>query len=647
MNQFPKKVAICFILFFLSTYFMQAQQFKWARGGGASTTGDQSVAYMCTDPNGNVYALSIVGGDAPIVADTFHSSFYYGTNPIILITSYNCNGQMRWAKPIGSPYHCTPYGITADSLGNIYVAGYFYYGTGTQGLHIGNDTTINTSTYLALGIIQFDTLGHFHWIRFVGTNTFSSAVVMGSLADPLTIDNSNNVHYFCYIQQTGIPIMTGVTSIYGVYDITYNTACNMLSAVRLDLDSQWYLNGVVLDQSSNKLYVCGEVNSGMGAGVDTFFAAAFDASRNRLWQYFALVDTMSSGSWISAISFDQSKHLHFVGGASSYTTTIPTFFCFNGDTVFNTHFPRYTTSIIMTTDTNGHPLKIKSFDASTSINGLNGITQLPNSKVAASGIYGGVITDGTVALSPSLGQDPFLEIVDSGGDLVTLQPLTGDGFYDAGTAITSDRIGNVYIGGKVIDSIWAGTLPAFHSTGGATNFFIMKYGVDCSCTSMPIASAYTDTGTHTVGFTYTGSTTGIDSVVWNFDDGSTAIGASVIHTYSMIGTYRACVTIYTACGSDLYCKDVTINIPSLSSTNPHILGNISIYPNPTTDAITVNGISENTKYQIWNISGFPVLSGKLQPLNNYILTNGLASGIYVFDIIIPDGNRVRLRFVKE
>jgi hypothetical protein len=552
------KITFITILLIGCIFNAEAQKFQWVKGGGASSSTNQYAAYMCTDPHGNVYALNIIGGNAPITADTFHSSFYYGTNNIILITSYNCNGQMRWAKPIGSSDGVTPYGISSDSLGNVYIGAEYVHIHGP--LYVGNDTTIAGGSYLAEGILQLDTSGHLNWIRFVGNNTSASFGSLPGYGSPLICDANNNAHYFVYAK-SGVLIMTGVTSIYGVYDITYNTAGNMLSSVRLDLDSEWYLHGVIIDPVTNKLYVSGEVNMGMGAGVDTFFAAAFDASRHKLWQYFC---GHGDDDGIGAITLDQFKHLHFCGNAQAVSG--PTTFSFNGDSVVRVHY-NGDMGIILTTDTNGHTLWIKNFDGSLNVNTLNGITQLPNGKVASTGTFAGVVINGydSIVTPSGEGQIPYLVIVDSAGDLENIQQIYGDGFYDAGNVITSDIVGNVYVGGQSVDSIWAGIppIPAFHSVGGATDFFVMKYGVDCSCTSMPIAAPFTDTGIHTIGFTYTGSTTGLDSVVWNFDDGSMDTGTTALHTYSVAGTYRPCVTIYTDCGSDMYCNNLVVLIPSL------------------------------------------------------------------------------------
>ena len=555
-----------------------AQQFKWAAGGGTifdfsslPSHENEQVECMCTDPNGNIYVLSQVGND-PVTADTFHASGY-GAEDNLLITSYTCNGQMRWAKLIASSEaSCQAYGITADSLGNIYVAGTFYEGVGGT-TYIGTDATISGAAYryLTVGLIQFDTLGHYGWIKYVGPNSIAGLSVLGSLDDPMAIDGANNVHYFCYVQGSGVALTSGVTSVYGVYDFTYNTLGTLVSAVRLDLDSEWYLHSAVIDPTTNKLYVCGEVNQSFGAGVDTFFAAAFDASRNRLWQYVA---GHGDDNGLSEVVIDKAKHLLFSGGTQSST------FSFNGDSVSTSHFSG-NMAVVMTTDTNGHVRWLRSFESTFSENYFTSISLLPNDKVAAAGGFIGTVLDPITSLSfsssPTATDNPYFVVLDSAGYLETMQQV----YADAGgvaTAIAADRVGNIYFGGEIGDSAWGGTIPAYHTVGGNTDFFVMKYGVDCSCTRMPTA-AYSDTGSATIGFTYTGTTSGIDSTVWNFGDGSaTTTTTNPVHTYTASGNYTACVTVYSSCGNDMHCTDVTVSIctvtptASFSDTGTHTIG---------------------------------------------------------------------------
>ena len=588
MKQFAISISlflILLILFGITPSF--SQQFKWVKGGGtgqdfSSAPGHEweQTKYICTDPNGNIYALSIVG-NFPIHADTFYKSSAYGTYPNTLITSYTCNGVMRWAKLIAADAgDCRPTGIVADSLGHIYVSG-FFENLGTH-LHIGYDTTTPTPNYQSASIIQFDTSGHFNWLRYVGDNTPGTEEGEGYIGDVLALDAANNAHYFNYVR-SGVHITPTVTSIGGTYDLVYNTTGTLISQVRLDLDSEWEINSAVIDPVTNKLYVSGEINQFIYGGflTDTFYAAAFDASRNLLWKYNTGNDTQASA--ISGIAIDQNKNLFFSGSSASIFVTIPTEFSFNGMSVTNTIYPIYNMAVVMKTDTNGTPIWIKHIEGNSSIPFFAAITKLPNGKVAVTGTGGDIMTDGSYSIvSPvSEAQNPFMAIYDSMGDLQTIQIIHGNGFYDGcqgPVAITSDRTGNLYIGGYVEDSIWAGSpaIPAYHTVGGNTDFFVLKYGVDCSCTAMPVAS-FTDTGTHTVGATYTGTMAGVDSIVWNFGDGHTGLGLTVLHTYTVAGTFQLCVTVYTNCGHDSDCTTIVLPcvappVAAFTDTGMHTLG---------------------------------------------------------------------------
>lgn len=642
-------ITLFFLSLFLASHSSYGQQFKWVKGGGSTedfSSGPsnqwEGAKYMCTDHDGNVYVLSQVGNYG-ISADTFTRSTAYGADGNMLLTSYNCSGQMRWAKLLANNgYGCFPLGMAADSLGNIFVAGSFAAEGGI--FHIGNDTTIGppSSNYLSLGLIRFDTGGNFKWIRYVGPNTFASEIKLTTSGDALVMDGSNNAHFFCYIG-VGVPLTSSVTTtLAGTYELSYNTAGVLFNAVRLDLDSEWFFHGGVIDPATNKLYAYGEIYNGIYGGflTDTFYASAFDASRNLLWMYFC---GHGDDDGFSGLVMDDSKHLYFSGGSQS------TVFSFNGDSVSAPGFGDI--GVIMKTDTNGHPEWFRHFDSHLDVNSLVGITLLPNAKTASIGTYAGTLyANGSSAetLAAGPGWNPYFVVLDSAGDLQTMQTVTADGFYKSGDVITSDNVGNVYIGGEVADSITAGSpaIPAYHSVGGNTDFFVMKYGVDCSCTSSPTAS-YTSTGAHnTLNVTYTGTTAGIDSVIWNFDDGSTATGTTATHTYTATGTYRVCVTVYTDCGSDLQCKDVVVPIPSTGVTT--VAGNqVSVYPNPATDQLNISGVADNMAYRLLTVTGVSMAHGSLHQGSNSVSMNTFAPGIYLLEMTGTDGERGIVRVVKE
>ncbi|MCW3120971.1 MAG: hypothetical protein JWQ38_463 [Flavipsychrobacter sp.] len=562
MRKLTVRITLLLLVIIFNALSVHAQQqFKWVKGGGTNVIlsapdDDEGAYFMCTDKNKNVYVMNVVGHSA-ITADTFHtttSSVISDQN--VLITSYNCNGQMRWSRLIAVTDGINPYGITADNAGHIYVAGRFVHlhTAGGYTMYIGSDTALAAGSYAAVGVIQLDTNGKYKWMNIIGANTPLSLTGVGGNC-PITVDGANNAHYFCYMK-TGVQITTSLTAKYGVYDLTYSPGGTLLSAVRLDLDSQWWLTSVVIDPGTNKLYACGKLNPAYYSGIppDTTFAAAFDASRNKIWKYYS---GSNNNGVLSAVVMDQSKHLNFIGAVVPYT--LPLTFSFNGDSVIAPGF--YGAAIVMQTDTNAKVNWIRHFDAHTSsIYSLSSITQLPNNKMAVGGLYGGRITFGTIdsiETPTGEGQNPYLAILNSTGDLQTLQMVHGDGFYDWGLSITSDTVGNVYLGGQVESKVWAGTLSPYTTVGGNSDFFVLKYGVDCSCTNMPIAALSSGVSSYSVTLTYTGTTSGIDSIIWYLGDGSTASGTTVVHTYGP-GTFRACATAYTSCGNDIYCYDVVV-----------------------------------------------------------------------------------------
>jgi len=563
MRQLLTSLSLCFIIFFSGIFSLQAQSYKWVKGGGttedlSSALYDEEVDHMCTDANGNIYTIGIVGNN-PIIADTFYRpTGAYGGNNNIFVTSYNCAGQMRWAKLIASADNTMEYGIVADNLGHIYISGNFVHVGASHTLHVGYDTTIVANPYIATGIIQFDTSGHFSWIRFLGVNTTSCLTALGSLNDPLVMDGSNNVHFICNTKPGGYLTPTVSTTHYGIYDVVFDVTGTLLSATKLQQDSTLETDGATIDKVSGKLYVYGTRNSDFMGGSSPMsyhpYIASFDVARNLIW-----TDTLSNPSLPGAVAFsgivaDGIGHLYLTCGGSGEVV-------YHTDTSLNTLSTiGYEISVVMKLDTTGNLRWKRVYSATTDINDLISITLMPNNKIACAGSMAGMIACGTDTITNYSGEghNCYFTILDSAGYVHTIQQIHGSGFYDDAYAITSDNVGNLYIGGAIASNVWGGTLTPYTSVGGNTDYFIIKYGMDCSCTSMPVAN-YTETGGITRSFTYTGTSAyPIDSVRWEFDDGTTSTVTSPTHTYSVAGTFTACVTVYTSCGSDVHCDTFTI-----------------------------------------------------------------------------------------
>lgn len=625
-----------------------AQQFDWVTGGGTPSESQyldihpEATRFMCTDANGNIYAISNLGYGT-VSADTFSSPGNLSSQNF-LISSYTCSGQMRWAKFVASNAGggaCVPYGIVADSTGKIYVAGELTNGN----LYIGNDTVVTGDLDLREGIIQFDTSGNLMWLRYVGANDINSyGQTGGELGNTLLMDNrTNDVHLITGIGPN-VQLAPGNLSQSGEYDLTYDASGNLISARRFNMDSIWLVNAAAIDPVTNKLFLCGARSQPNG---ETYigYVAALDSNRNVLW-----MDTVGGdAAGFSSILYDKMGHLYF-------TVEIVSQFSFNGYQSPAVTLP--VLSGIFKTDTNGNVIWLQGYNISGSdVNFITQLTLLPNNLIVGNGHYAGTLSafSGNFSLTTPTGEGqlPFITAMDTSGVIMSLKSLYGDGFYNWGLSITSDKVGNVYLGGQVADSIYADngntSIPAYTSVGGNTDFYIMKYGVDCGCTSMPVAN-YIDTGmTGTKGFTYNGTTQGVDSVVWDFGDGSATVNGMnpVTHTYDT-GSYEACVYAYSACGEDMHCSRVSY-IPGDTSQSVQTIENmgIAIYPNPATNALTITSQTPGVTYKLMNIAGLSLQDGKLQQGGNIVDLSGYSSGVYLIQLTNGNGQIKMEKVVKE
>ena len=539
-----------------------AQQYQWVKGGGTTDAisppyKKEASYYMCTDQNKNVYSLNVIGSHTTMIADTFtHGPTPFVVNNNILITSYNCNGVMRWAKLITSAsFDATPVGMTVDNSGHVYICGVFYHNTGA--FSIGYDTSFVASNQVAAAI-QLDTNGHFNWLRWIGPNTIANRNASIPSAGAVTLDKQQNLH-FIKLYKNGSQITPTVLTTYGTYDVVYDQSGALLSATKLQLDSMLCVKGACIDTISNKLYVYGESNSLLvSTGSYPSFASKFDDNRNVVWQ-----DTVEEplyvggGAAFGAIATDNIGHLYLSGEGSGSVA-------FGGDTVTNAPFGPGSTGFVLKTDTLGHAVWLRAFASSLSLCSVMAETLMPNSKIAVSGFMAGTVISGTDTMVNYSGesQNAFFAIMDTGGNIQTLQQVHGSGNPDDSYSLVSDKVGNLYVGGGVASTIWGGSITPYTSVGGNTDFFVMKYGVDCNCTSMPMAS-FTYSGGPTFTFNYTGTTVGIDSVRWYFGDGGTAITFSPTHTYTAAGVYHVTVRIYSACGNDV--RFATITLPCIAA----------------------------------------------------------------------------------
>lgn len=94
--------------------------------------------------------------------------------------------------------------------------------------------------------------------------------------------------------------------------------------------------------------------------------------------------------------------------------------------------------------------------------------------------------------------------------------------------------------------------------------------------------------TNFLSATFTNTSTGATSYLWNFGDGGTSTQANPGHTYTSAGTYNVCLTATNACGSNQTCQQVTVaNCALPISGFTQVTNNLQVtFSNTSTGATT-------------------------------------------------------------
>ncbi len=90
-----------------------------------------------------------------------------------------------------------------------------------------------------------------------------------------------------------------------------------------------------------------------------------------------------------------------------------------------------------------------------------------------------------------------------------------------------------------------------------------------------------------------------------------------------------------------HCSSLTLG---LNDTEP---GNLSIYPNPTTNLLHITGLPGAATYRLLSMVGAVALCGELPAGGGAAPLQGLPPGMYVLELVTERGERVVRSVVKE
>ena len=181
--------------------------------------------------------------------------------------------------------------------------------------------------------------------------------------------------------------------------------------------------------------------------------------------------------------------------------------------------------------------------------------------------------------------------------------------------------------------------------------------VSNSCNPTLSFTLIADTLPHTWD-AYPTYSTNVTNARWYWGDGTSTMALYPSHTYSVANMYNICVTAYSSCGDSIQnCQNdsvyradnsssiVQINVLNSSTgikISNEIISTVNIFPNPSSNSITINSSKELSIISIYNSYGEIVLRICSKSKTEQIDVSKLPCGVYVIQ-----ANACRTKFIKE
>lgn len=174
------------VLFFLilAAKSSVAQKWQWSKSGAWHLNDLSSMQQVynkkvVVDANGNSYSACNVSNRYPSASNVFDIDSvkmkFIGDDDICLV-SYDCAGNFRWKKMIGSKGSESISDMELDSLGGLYFAIYSSPKDILDTIKLDSDTFLTKSNLLkrSVVLIKYDSSGDFKWAHFPETDTINA-----------------------------------------------------------------------------------------------------------------------------------------------------------------------------------------------------------------------------------------------------------------------------------------------------------------------------------------------------------------------------------------------------------------------------------------------------------------------------------------
>lgn len=189
---------------------------------------------------------------------------------------------------------------------------------------------------------------------------------------------------------------------------------------------------------------------------------------------------------------------------------------------------------------------------------------------------------------------------------------------------------------KDIATGWCGsTAAAKKSTGGMFIYSGDSLKAPSAAFSTPVTSIALGES-----ITFTNESVGnTTTFLWTFQDGipatSTLQNPPAI-TYNVPGDKNVTLKVTGAFGTNTLLKTAYIHVGGVG-VNEHSQNDISVYPNPVKDYMTVQANTNITVINVYSVTGQLVISGTYNAKSVTVKTNGLTAGVYTLKATLENG----------
>ncbi len=242
--------------------------FLWARQfeGGYSLDPFSTTPYnIVNDKQMNTYITGYFLKHLIVGNDTLYTS--YKTDMFLI--KYDSLGNLKWLVQEGNINDdCKAYGVTTDTLDNVYVTGVFI-----DTAYFGTDTLTCPYTGVGAFIAKYDNLGSLLWTR----------KNCGGVGQSITTDNMNNIYI------TGEqPI-----NINSIFIAKYNSNGDFIWQKSAKSSSTFSSNYIAADNNNN-IYITGEYSGDAIFENDTLFGHQLHK-----WVFVAKYDSAGNFKWFT------------------------------------------------------------------------------------------------------------------------------------------------------------------------------------------------------------------------------------------------------------------------------------------------------------------------------------------------------------